>query len=129
MKFTECFFQFPTRIYDGFDMEKARKEEELQGQSIDSFWMPGTCRIKHTDIVGWFDSFSRGKDKDDIEKDGCDITVVETLTLGPIACRWRKDKFERELDAFVEKFNAAADKEYEEALKNGKTSRVCTEGE
>lgn len=101
--YTDLFFEMPIKIYDGFSLRKAQKEEEetdLQ-EPIEANWVSGKVKFPHTEIVSWYEAFAKGKLPEDVINEGFDYTVVETKTLGDYVCIWRKEKFEAKLNEHV----------------------------
>lgn len=111
MKYTERFFRFPVRIYDGFSVHKAiLVEEKKLNESPENVdrpetpdWVMGYARIPSSEIRYWMDYYSEGRETGDVAKEGFDLTLVETRNLGKFECTWKRERFEEELNNFYEK--------------------------
>lgn len=107
-KFTEEFFGFPIKIYDGFSLKKALEEEDKPGTdapvSID--WIVGHVKIPAKDLhrIMWHDGFSRERSVGEVAEKGFDLTIVVSDVHGEFVCTWPRKKFEEKIDAFVEKY-------------------------
>lgn len=105
MKFTEKFFSFPIKIYDGFSLEKALKEEEVTDEPKDADWISGTFKLPASELasMAWHDGFSRNRNVEEVAKEGFDITVICSNSYGDMTCMWPRKKFEEKLNEFYEK--------------------------
>lgn len=109
MKYTERFFKFPIRIYDGHSMYKAEKEEEKQelaGQLIDPVHVDfavGYKTLKHNSIRGWMESYTTEQGLDYVMEQGFPCTLVTTKEDETYLCNWTMAEFEEALDNFVER--------------------------
>jgi len=113
MKYTERFFKFPIRLYDGIELRKAmEKEEKLFDRDPDSViaeetpWVQGTAAIYAEDIYSYNETFSRGMEIEEVVKSGGDLTHIESKT-GDYICMWPIKKFEQKLNehmALVEEY-------------------------
>lgn len=103
MTYTEEFFSFPMRIYDGVSLRKALKQEEDMMIPMDGEWVQGTVRLPIEEVKGWFDVFSKGRKADEVEEEGFDSVVVLTYSMGEYECMWTREKFEAEMDKFYER--------------------------
>lgn len=108
-KFTDDFFVFPIKIYDGYSLKRALKEEEdnLSLGPVPADWIVGHIRIPGRDLskMVWHDGFSRDRTVEDVHKEGFDTTVVISDIYGEFVCTWNRKKFEAKLDEFMEKWN------------------------
>lgn len=112
MKYTDKWFKFPVRIYDGFSVTKAimvedKKFQDNPGDAEPEIpdWVEGYARIPLEQITSWIDFYSEGRETAEVAKEGFDLTMVETRTLGKFECTWKREKFEKELDNFYERTN------------------------
>jgi len=111
MKYTDKWFKFPIRVYDGFSVHKALLIEDKKmmedPESIEKpetpDWVMGYAKVPVDQILGWVDYFSEGRETSDVAKEGFDLTLIETKSLGKFECLWLRAKFEEELDRFCEK--------------------------
>jgi len=109
MAYTDKFFEFPVRVYDGRElMAKMKKEESIidAGGEIpieDSSWVQGLCAILPEDIVGYSESFSIEKNVDAIMKDGVgNLTHIDLRHDRSEVCMWDVKKFKARLNKFME---------------------------
>lgn len=108
MTYTDRYFKFPVKIYDGFSVQKAIMIEDKKfndnPESIDKpelpDWVVGYARIPLKEIQCWIDYFSEGRETSEVAKEGFDLTMVETKSLGKFECMWKREKFEEELNKF-----------------------------
>jgi hypothetical protein len=113
MKFTDRFFTFLIKMYDGFSLRKAIEKEEsdenIEGP-IPADWVTGIARIPGKEIkkgrLGWHDGFSRERTVEQAANEGFDQTSVMSLNYGEFLCTWPRKKFEEKLNEFMEKFEA-----------------------
>lgn len=117
MKYTEERFEFPMKIYDGFSLRKAMKKEEDTDVAMDGDWVEGRIKLPVEEIMGWFDTFSKGRSIDDVFKEGFDAIVVITYSMGEFECTWNKEKFEKELNTFYEKYRDNRRQDIEEEVR------------
>lgn len=111
MKYTDRWFKFPVKIYDGFSVHKAImiEDKKLQDnpEDIDKpeipDWVMGYARIPVNEIQCWIDYYSEGRETSEVAEEGFDLTMVETKNLGKFECLWKREKFEKELDDYYEK--------------------------
>lgn len=105
-KFTEEFFMFPIKIYDGFSLKKAMKEEDSEDTKgpVPIDWIVGHVRIPAKDLpkIMWHDGFSREKSVEEVAEKGFDLTIVMSDIYGEFVCTWPRKKFEVRLDEFME---------------------------
>lgn len=110
-KFTDDFFMFPIKIYDGFSLRKALKEEEDEFNSapVPIDWVTGFARIPGRDLdkLMWHDGFSRDRSVESVAQEGFDTTVVISDIYGEFISTWPRKKFEAKLDEFMEKWRAS----------------------
>lgn len=110
-KFTEDFFGFPIKIYDGFSLKKALEEEDKEGVDgpVPIDWIVGYVKIPAKDLTKlmWHDSFSRDRTVSDVAENGFDVTTVVCEPHGEFMCTWQRKKFEQKLDEFMEKWKAS----------------------
>ena len=112
MKYTDKWFKFPVRIYDGFSVHKAILiEDKKLAENLEDIdkpevpdWVMGYARIPISEITSWVDYYSEGRETSDVAKEGFDLTLVETKNLGKFECVWKRDRFEEELNKYAEKF-------------------------
>lgn len=106
-KFTDDFFSFPIKIYDGFSLKKAMKEEEDTDGPVPIDWIVGQVRLPAKDLhrMMWHDGFSRDRTVSDVAENGFDMTSVVHDDYGEFMCTWPRKKFEQKLDEFMEKWN------------------------
>lgn len=103
MTYTEEFFSFPMKIYDGVSLKKALKQEEDMMIPLDGEWVEGVVRLPVEEIKGWFDVFSKGRKVEEVEREGFDSTIVLTYTMGEYECMWSRERFEAEADHFYDR--------------------------
>lgn len=114
MSYTDRFFEFPIRIYDGFSLEKAwRREDEKLRTSLEDIdepekgdWVKGKVRLPHKEIICWMDHFEEGTPVSDVSDKGFEMTLVLTKKLGTFECMWKKERFEQELNKFIDRDNS-----------------------
>lgn len=110
-RFTDKFFAFPIKIYDGFSLKRALEKEEEEGsdtpEPID--WVSGIARIpkSEVDILSWHDGFSRDRTVEQAATEGFDQTSVITLNYGDFICTWPRKRFEEKLNEFMDKFESS----------------------
>lgn len=107
-KFTDEFFGFPIKIYDGFSLKKALEEEDKEGVDgpIPIDWIVGYVKLPAKDLhkLMWHDGFSRDRIVSDVAENGFDVTTVVCEPHGEFMCTWPRKKFETKLDEFMEKW-------------------------
>jgi hypothetical protein len=131
MKFTDKFFRFPIKIYDGVSARKMIKKElknldtlgdEDEEEDID--WVQGDVKIPFWGLENLFyhEGYTPGRSTEDVAKNGFDLTYVSHTVYGDFECMWDMKKFEDRLNAFVEKHEAYHKEQLtnkiEEALRN-----------
>lgn len=117
MRYTDKFFEFPIRIYDGMERLKVAikqdKQLEINPDDVeeeDSPWVRGTCAILPEHIISFNETMSFEKTIDDIIKEGeGNMTRIELKEDRVEVCAWPLKKFKEKLNAFVEKYNAEKD--------------------
>lgn len=110
MRYTDRWFKFPVRIYDGFSVQKAIMVEEKKfsedPEAIDRpetpDWVTGFVRIPLNEVECWIDYYSEGRETSEVATEGFDLTMIETKNLGKFECVWKRQKFEEELNKFYE---------------------------
>lgn len=109
-KFTEEFFSFPIKVYDGFSLKKAMEEEEKETAEgpVPIDWVGGWARIPAKDLgrIMWHDGFSRERSVKEVAEQGFDLTIVVSDIHGEFVCTWGRKKFEAKIDEFMEKWEA-----------------------
>lgn len=120
-KFTEEYFVFPIKIYDGYSLKRAMKQEEESENEgpVPVDWVLGHVRIPGRDMYKaiWHDGFSRERTVSEVADKGFDLTVVLSDVYGDFVCTWPRKKFEAKLDEFMEK--------YEEALRASMKEQIA----
>lgn len=113
MKFSERFFKFPIRIYDSLSVRraiKANQEQALTGEDvlITPAWVKGYGKIPYPALgqIFYSDSFKAGRELKDVREQGFDMTSIYHPDLGDFECTWNMQKFEEELDKFVDVYEA-----------------------
>lgn len=110
-KFTDDFFGFPIKIYDGFSLKKALEQEDKEGVDvpIPIDWIVGHVKLPAKDLhkLMWHDGFSRDRTVSDVAENGFDVTTVVLEPYGEFMCTWPRKKFEEKLNEFMEKWQAA----------------------
>ena len=111
-KFTDDFFTFPIKVYDGFSLKKAMEEEEKVATDapVPIDWVAGWIRVPVRDLpkMMWHDGFSRERNVKDVAEEGFDLTIVVTDTYGEFVSTWPRKKFEAKLDEFMNKYQTKA---------------------
>lgn len=109
MKYTDKFFKFPIRIYDGLEMLKAEIDEEKKLEEEDPDLTPvpieflvGRKAVRIDDIIGYNETMDREHDKQEVREQGFPCTIVEIKDQGPYFCNWTFKKFEEKLNEFCE---------------------------
>lgn len=131
MTFSEGLFKFPIKVYDAFSVTKAIAKEDKKldaalSSEIDDLepeptdWVKGYIRIPVQEIKAWTDIFSDGENVKEIADKGFSETMVITKSLGNHCCLWPREKFEKELDAFVERYEKGIKTIVEEAFSEKK---------
>lgn len=109
-KFTDDFFGFPIKIYDGFSLKKAMEEEDKEGVNVPVpiDWIVGYVKLPARDLykLMWHDGFSRDRTVSDVAETGFDVTTVVLEPYGEFMCTWTRKKFEEKLNEFMEKWRA-----------------------
>lgn len=103
--FTDQFFSFPIKVYDGVSARMAEKLEESLGTPQEADWHRGVARLPIQEFeegrIYWFDAFSQGRN---VDEDGFDTTHIYSEKFGNFTCTWDRKKFEEKLNEFVEKW-------------------------
>jgi hypothetical protein len=107
-KFTDDFFSFPIKVYDGFSLKKAMEAEDKDTTEapVPIDWVTGWVKIPAKDLhrMMWHDGFSRERTVEEVAKEGFDLTIVVNDNYGDFVCTWPRKKFEQKLDEFMEKW-------------------------
>lgn len=110
-KFTDDFFSFPIKVYDGFSLKKALEEEDKGDTeaALPIDWVMGWVKIPAKDLhkLMWHDGFSRERNVKDVADEGFDLTIVVSEYHGEFVSTWPRKKFEQKLDEFMEKWEAS----------------------
>ena len=111
MRFSERFFKFPIKIYDGVSIRRVMKQElDLDNpddvQSPD--WVQGYAKLPYwsLDKLYYHEGFSTGRTPEEVAKDGFDLTSVYHAEFGDFECLWPLEKFEKRLDEFAERYES-----------------------
>jgi len=105
-KISENFFSFPIKIYDGFSLKRAMKEED-ESEDIDGpiavDWVSGHVKIPASEVLKllWHDGFSRERTVKQAAEEGFDLTMVFAPNYGEFVCLWARDKFEERVEKFL----------------------------
>lgn len=117
MKYSETRFSIPVKIYDGKSIreifkKRAESESEEDDEEIEPSWVQGVIKINYYELdnLYWFDTFSSDRDVKEVSQNGFDLTGIFHPVFGEFECLWKMSRFEKELDAFVEKYEADPDK-------------------
>jgi hypothetical protein len=114
-KFTDDFFGFPIKIYDGFSLKKALEEEDKEGVDgpVPIDWIVGQVKLPAKDLhkLMWHDGFSRDRIVSDVAENGFDVTIVVSDIHGEFMCTWPRKKFEDKLNEFMEKWEGNVTRE------------------
>ena len=118
MKFTDRFFEFPIKIYDGNSIRKMINKKENLGleEEVEEFdWVRGRAKIPYwaLDKIYYYDCFSEGRTPKDVAEEGFDMTTVIHESLGEFECMWKKEVFEKKLNEFT----ALYERENEEEIR------------
>lgn len=109
-KFTDDFFSFPIKVYDGFSLKKAMEEEDKANTDapVPIDWIVGWVRLPGKDLhrMMWHDGFSRERTVKEAAEEGFDLTIVISDMYGEFACTWLRKKFEDKLNEFMEGWKA-----------------------
>jgi len=136
MKYTERFFKFPIRLYDGIELRKAMENEEklfdIDPDSVvveETPWVQGTAAIYAEDIYSYNETFSRGTEIEEVVKSGGDLTHIESKT-GDYICMWPIKKFEQKLNehmALVEEYHRLQTSKFANSAKEISTNSINKE--
>lgn len=106
-KFTDDFFSFPIKVYDGFSLKKAMEEEDKTSTDspVPIDWVTGWVKIPVKDLYKmiWHDGFSRERSVKEVAEGGFDLTIVISDVWGEFVCTWGRKKFEDRVNEFMEK--------------------------
>lgn len=110
-KFTDDFFSFPIKVYDGFSLKRAMEQEDRDNtdEPVPIDWVVGWVKIPAKDLsrLMWHDGFSRERRVEEVAREGFDITIVISDVYGEFVCTWSRKKFEDKLNEFMEKWKAS----------------------
>ena len=110
-KFTDDYFGFPIKIYDGFSFKKALEEEDKEGVDgpVPIDWVMGHVKLPAKDLhkLMWHDGFSRDRPVSEVAEHGFDLTIVVCEPHGEFICTWPRKKFEEKLNEFYDKWQAS----------------------
>jgi hypothetical protein len=110
-RFTDDFFGFPIKVYDGFSVKKAMEAEDKETTEgpVPIDWVSGWARLPARDLgkMMWHDGFSRERSVEDVAKEGFDVTIVVSDFHGEFVCTWTRKKFEEKINEFMEKWQAS----------------------
>jgi hypothetical protein len=102
--FTDQFFVFPIKVYDGFSARMAERQEEDLNTPVEADWHKGWVRMPYQEFeqgkVYWFDSFSNGRN---VAEEGFDGTHLYSERFGNFTSTWDRKKFEEKLNEFFSK--------------------------
>lgn len=104
MKFTDRFFEIPVRIYDRYTAEKAETQEKLSDAPMDGDWVIGHAKVPLDEISTWSDYFDSVLGAEGATKEGFSDTLIFTWNVGAYICTWNKQKFEKELNIYADKY-------------------------
>ena len=106
-KFTDDFFGFPIKVYDGFSAKKAMEaqDKDTTDEPVPIDLIAGWAKIPAKDLpkMMWHDGFSRERKVEEVAKNGFDLTMVFSDIYGDFVCTWTRKKFEEKLNEFMEK--------------------------
>lgn len=109
-KFTDDFFTFPIKIYDGFSLKKAMEAEDKDttDEPVPIDWVVGWVKLPAKDLhkMMWHEGFSRERKVEEVAEKGFDLTIVISEVWGEFVSTWNKKKFEEKLNEFMEKWKA-----------------------
>lgn len=97
MAYTDDFFSFPIRVY------KKNKDDDYDHTE----WALGVGRLPRQLLkeqkLYWYEGFSADRTMDDVAENGFDLTIVSTVDYGEFSCGWKREKFEKKLNEFMER--------------------------
>lgn len=113
MKTLKETFNFPVRVYDRVSISRVEKthrdffEEEKYVQEDDlkeePAWVQGWMRVDIDELKGWGDVMSIDEEVTQVAKEGFNLCMVFTNTLGEFICTWKKTQFEQKLNEHFKK--------------------------
>jgi hypothetical protein len=110
-RFTDDYFLFPIKVYDGFSLKKAMEEEEKDTTEgpVPIDWVSGWARLPAKDLykIMWHDGFSRERSVEEVAENGFDLTIIVSDYHGEFVCTWPRKKFEEKLNDFMEKWESS----------------------
>lgn len=104
MKYTERFFSFPVRIYDRYTAELAESLEKTKNTPMEGDWAAGWAKVPFDEISSWSDYYDSVQGVQGVKDKGFEFTLIFTWNMGAYICIWEKEKFEKKLDEYVEKY-------------------------
>lgn len=116
MKFTDGLFEFPVRIYDGFSVRKAIKDEETTDIPQNADWVLGYAEIPINEYEGCHDYFDRGRSVQEVATEGFDGTIIMTKHMGDFISVWDRKKFRDRINAFAEEYLKKVELQAQEEL-------------
>lgn len=116
MKYTDTFFKFPIKIYDGYSALTAEKEEDKISEETGEYspvpvsFTVGVKAIPLDAISGWMDVYTKEHTLEEVDAHGFPHTLVST-EHGDYLCTWKRKYFEEKLNKFVQTLDEATDLE------------------
>lgn len=108
MRFSERFFKFPIRVYDSVSIKRNMKREMEGTADPDTIeipdWVEGHAKLPYwcLDNLYYCDTFTLGRQPEDVAKEGFDMTYIGSSEFGEFECVWNMKRFESALNAFTE---------------------------
>lgn len=104
----DCYFRFPVKVYDQIELRRQEQQEELggkYGEVEEPMFVSGWARLPHSELLHlhWHEGFTPGKDKEDIEDEGFDLTIVYSDKHGQMISTWNMKEFEKKLEEFLDR--------------------------
>lgn len=117
--YTDQFFKFPTTLHLTKDPESDVDYESLGIKSSVNTeqGVVGIVRCLPEDIVTWWDTFSKFKSIEQVEKDGFDMTHVQLRNGEEFSCMWDRKTFENKLNLHVKMLVSKTDEAMDELEK------------
>ena len=131
MKFTERFFEFPIKVYDGESLVRAAKINETIGENDameDGDWVRGMAKIAYWDLdkFYYYDNFSTGKTPEEVVEKGFDVISLCHTMYGEFEVLWKRGVFEKKLNAFTENYELQMRSSLERAMASSPSSSQNT---
>jgi hypothetical protein len=99
------YFRFPIKVHDQIDVRIQEKKEEVgYGEDpTEPWWVAGWARLPMSELetLHWHEGFSTGQEKEAVEEDGLDLTIVYSDKYGQLVSTWDIKEFERKLEEFL----------------------------